>query len=135
MGVAGPTSGSSSGSLPPVVDSVSPTSELGETSTTVEEASPVQPYSIPVVGGWAYVCGTGHVHGSYGAAEQCGRAVVDTSVAFTYVGPDGAESCVTGTQPEYSPDGTYLYVHVVRDSGDPTLDGTHTGYPVANIRA
>ena len=50
------------------------TAELGETSTPGFNPSPVTPYSIPVAGGSAYICGTGHAHTTYGAAERCGGA-------------------------------------------------------------
>lgn len=33
----------------------------------------VQPYPVPVAGGWAYVCGGGHTHTTEEAAGRCGR--------------------------------------------------------------
>lgn len=42
--------------LPPVV---------GSTPTVVT------PYPVPVAGGWAYICGTGHAHGTQEGAERC----------------------------------------------------------------
>lgn len=56
-------------------NSVGMAAELGEPVTSPYIHAPVTPYSVPVAGGWAYVCGTGHTHVTYEAAERCGRPV------------------------------------------------------------
>lgn len=78
------------------------TSEQGETSTPVEASSTVTPYSVPVAGGYAYVCGTGHAHGTNGAAEQCGTVVAGQDgapvVKVTLLGPAPYGGSYSSTQ-------------------------------------
>lgn len=85
--------------LPPVV---------GSTPTVVT------PYPVPVQGGYAYVCGTGHAHVSYGAAEQCGTPWCDycerhdhDTEACTVVDHDDYDQRY---QPEMVDVPTYAYV-------------------------
>lgn len=73
---------------------VTPTAELGEHLTPGFSHPTVQPYSIPVAGGYAYVCGNGHSHYTYGQAERCERATVDPRGACVACGGDLGEDNV-----------------------------------------
>ena len=74
-------------------NSESLTTELGEHLSPGFNPAPVLPYSIPVAGGCAYVCGTGHTHGTYGAAERCERPVaVSFGDVWTSPGITGEEA-------------------------------------------
>ena len=80
-------------------NSESLTTELGEHLTPGFNPAPVLPYSIPVAGGYAYVCGTGHTHGTYGAAERCGAAEPVQKVTLLGPAPYGGSYTSTVDDP------------------------------------
>ena len=96
-------SGTELDGVPPQSESndVSMTADQGEPVTSPYIHAPVTPYSVPVAGGYVYICAAGNVHSTYEAAEVCGRVETGRWCDYCERGDHDTAGCSVADHDEY----------------------------------